>query len=103
MATNDVRVVTDERALRALSSSDDMRDLLMEEAEPVERRMEMLAPKRTGAGARSIRREPVLDVESWVVRISWTRDHYYLYFHDRGTVNMRATPFLEEALAEELL
>ncbi|MET8908386.1 HK97-gp10 family putative phage morphogenesis protein [Micromonospora sp. NPDC004551] len=94
----DVRVDVHERAVREVASSEDLRDLLMETGEPIEQRAAGLAPKRTGAGAASIRREPVLDGFAWTVRISWDREHYYMYFHDRGTERLPARPFLEPAL-----
>jgi HK97 gp10 family phage protein len=95
---DNVRVVVGDRAIRALSSSNEMRDLLMDLAEPVVRGAQALAPKRSGRGAESIRAEPVRDGEAWTVRVSWTRDRYYMYFHDRGTVHMPAREFLERAL-----
>jgi hypothetical protein len=97
-----VRVVTDDRAIRALSSSDEMRDLLMDLAAPVVTRAQYAAPRRTGAGAASIRAEPVLDIDSWTVRIGWERVQYHMYFHERGTRYLPATNFLEESLEEGL-
>lgn len=93
-----VRVVVDERAVQSYARSVDVRDLLIESAQPIEGGAKVLAPKRSGAGAESIRSEPVLDGLDWTVRISWDRDHYYMYFHERGTVRMPARPFLEPAL-----
>ncbi|MBM0257053.1 HK97-gp10 family putative phage morphogenesis protein [Micromonospora sp. 4G55] len=98
MADDNVRVHVDERAIREIAASADVRDLLMESGEPIEVAAKAGAPKRTGEGAASIRREPVLDVATWAVRISWDRAHYYLYFHDRGTERLPARPFLEPAL-----
>jgi len=93
-----VRVDVDQQAVAAVAASTDVRDLLMEAGEPVEDRAKLGAPKETGEGAGSIRREPVLDGFAWTVRISWDRPHYYLYFHDRGTEHLPARPFLEPAL-----
>jgi hypothetical protein len=98
MPDSTVRVVLDERAIRALSSSDEMRDLLLEEAQPIATDAAVRAPKRTGAGAGSIRAESVVDFDEWTARVSWTRAHYYMYFHDRGTKYVQARRFLEEAL-----
>lgn len=95
---DNVRVVTDERAVRALSSSNEMRDLLLELAEPVVARAKALAPKATGRGAASIRSEPVLDGDEWTVRVSWERDQFHMYFRDRGTVYQSGSEFLERAL-----
>lgn len=102
MASEQVRVIVDERAVRALSSSDDMRDLLLEVAEPVVDRARMRAPKKTGRGAESIRSEPVLDMDAWTVRVSWEREQYHMYFRERGTRYQSADPFLEAALEEGL-
>ncbi|MGW3608942.1 HK97-gp10 family putative phage morphogenesis protein [Micromonospora sp. NPDC005163] len=98
MADDNVRVTVDERAVDAVVRSVDMRDLLLEAAEPIEARVVAGAPKASGEGARSIRSEPVLDGPDWTVRISWDRAHFYLYFHDRGTRRLPARPFLEPAL-----
>jgi len=97
---DDIRVVHDESAYRALMTSDDLRDFLMEEAAPVVERAKSpgYAPRRTGAGAESIRAEPVVDIDEWTVRVSWTRDRFYMYFHNEGTDRLRATNFLERAL-----
>ena len=97
---DDVHVVLDESAIRDLSASDEMRDALMDIADPVVLTARALAPKRSGRGAESIRAEPVFDSadREWTVRISWTRDHYYLYFHDHGTRQLPAREFLEAAL-----
>jgi HK97 gp10 family phage protein len=101
MADN-VRVDVDEQAVHAVAASLDLRDLLMESARPIVGSAQALAPKKTGAGAESIRSEPVLDGDQWTVRISWDRAHFYLYFHDRGTVHLPARPFLEPALEAAL-
>ena len=95
---DDVRVRVDERAVREYATSADVVDLLMETGEPVELYAKAGAPKRTGEGAGSIRREPVLDGFTQTVRISWDRAHYYMYFHDRGTEHLPARPFMEPAL-----
>lgn len=102
MADDNVRVDVDEAAVEAVVRSVDMRDLLLEVAQPIEERVVAGAPKDTGEGAASIRREPVLDGPDWTVRISWDRAHFYMYFHDRGTRRLPARPFLEPALEAAL-
>lgn len=97
-----VRTVPYEQGYRELLSSDDLRDYLLEVAEPVVRRAQAAAPKRTGQGAASIRSEPVLDGFVWTARVSWTRQHYYMYFHDQGTVHLPASEFLELSLGGEI-
>ena len=94
----DVRVVNDERAIAAIAGSLDVRDLLVESARPIVGRAQALAPRRTGGGAESIRSEPVLDGPDWTVRISWDREHFYMYFHEFGTKRLPDRPFLEPAL-----
>lgn len=98
MAADRVRVDVDERAVHELSGSLDMRNLLLESAEPIVTGEQALAPKRTGEGAASIRSEPVLDGSVWTVRVAWDRAHFYMYFHDRGTRYMPARPFVEPAV-----
>jgi HK97 gp10 family phage protein len=56
------------------------------------------APHRTGAGAASIDSQTRLTPHGWEARVSWTRRHYYMYFHERGTVRMPARPFLRPAI-----
>ena len=93
-----VRIVNDKRAIDSIGAGLDVRDLLVESAEPVVGRAQAGAPKRTGAGAGSIRAEPVLDGPDWTVRISWDREHFYMYFHEFGTKRLPDRPFLEPAL-----
>lgn len=60
----------------------------------VAQRAAQQAPKRSGEGAASIHAEVVGDE----VRVSWDRQHFYLYFHEVGTSRMNARPFLRPAL-----
>lgn len=55
------------------------------------------APKRTGAGAKSIDYESGHDQDGPYVRISWDRRHFYMQFHEFGTSEMNAHPFLRPA------
>jgi HK97 gp10 family phage protein len=96
-----VRIEISEAGVQEVMYSDDVRDMLMDAARPVVARAKASAPRRTGAGADSIRAEPVFDGFEWTVRVSWTRDSYYLYFHDQGTRYQRAQGFLEGALEAE--
>lgn len=56
------------------------------------------APKRTGAGAASIRSEIDLSHAEPGVEVSWDRDHFYMYFHEHGTRYLPARPFLAPAV-----
>lgn len=67
-----------------LESTDLMREIVLE--------MRRLAPYNTGKGAESIDFE--LDESGEFYRISWDEDHFYLYFHEVGTIEIRATPFM---------
>jgi HK97 gp10 family phage protein len=58
-----------------------------------------LAPRETGAGARSIHHEVGFDADGTFVRVSWNRKHFYMWFHEAGTSKSNATPFLRPAAA----
>lgn len=73
-------------------------DALLDAGERIAKRAAVLAPKRTGQGAASIHAE--LALEAWVgvhARVSWTRNHFYLRFHELGTSHQPAKPFLRPA------
>jgi HK97 gp10 family phage protein len=59
----------------------------------------ILAPKRTGFGAKSIDYELDFDVDGAHVRVSWDKRHFYMSFHEFGTSDQHATPFLRPAAA----
>ena len=94
----DERVVVDGRAIDSIAGSQDVLEMLLDAADPIITRAKAIAPRRTGEGAASIHGEPVLDGPDWTVRVGWDRDHFYLYFHDRGTEKLAARPILEPAL-----
>lgn len=56
-----------------------------------------LAPKETGAGAKSITHEIGFDKNGAFVRVSWDRKHFYMQFAEFGTSEQNATPFLRPA------
>lgn len=56
------------------------------------------APKRTGAGAASIHSQMNLTDTDPGVRVSWTRERYYMRFHEEGTKYLPKHPFLVPAL-----
>lgn len=68
------------------------------DADPVVAGARADAPKATGAGAASIRSEVDFSHLEPAVAISWDRDHYYMFFHERGTRYMPARPFLVPAV-----
>lgn len=59
------------------------------------------APKLTGRGARSIHQELGRDYHSSYVRISWTKETFYMRFAELGTSHQNPTPFLRPALAKK--
>lgn len=71
---------------------------ILDDVKPVVRGARADAPKKTGAGAASIHSEPVLVNGMPGVAIGWDREHYYMRFHEQGTVRLPARPFLVPAL-----
>lgn len=59
-----------------------------------------LAPKRTGAGARSIHAELAGAAGDPEVHVSWDRTHFYMLFAEVGTEHERAEAFLRRAANE---
>lgn len=99
----DVLIIPRPQAIEDLARDPDIRAGLLAAAAPIVRGAAAAAPKQTGAGAASIRAEAVLDGPEWTARVSWDREHYYMFFQERGTVNLPARPFLVptvEGLAE---
>ena len=83
----------DQAAINALAK-DVLPQLLPTLGDDVAKRAARDAPKDSGAGARSIRAEIVGDE----IRVSWNRDHFYMFFHEVGTSKKSARPFLRPAL-----
>ena len=95
-------VVIDERAFEALVTGPEVRGYLLDVGDQVAEAAAQRAPKRTGAGAASIHAE-LADVDGQPeCRVSWDEDHFYLAFHELGTEDQPARPFLRTALAEVL-
>lgn len=94
-----VIVTLDRRELERLVTSDEVRDLVEDVAEPVVAMARALAPKDSGRGASTIHSEMVLEDGEWEAHISWTwPDSYYLWFHEKGSRQLPARPFLVPAL-----
>jgi HK97 gp10 family phage protein len=55
------------------------------------------APKQTGKGARSIHHEVGVDSDGAYVRVSWSKEAFYMQFAELGTSKQNATPFLRPA------
>ena len=96
-----VRVEVHDRAFVELLHRPDFRDEIVDIGNGfVASEAALRAPKRTGFGASTIHAEPVLEPDGWVARVSWSRDAYYLQFHEFGTQYMDEDPFLEPAARE---
>lgn len=71
---------------------------ILHEVEPVVEEARAAAPKKTGAGAASIRAEITYEETAPSVRIGWDVEHYYMKFHEKGTKYLPARPFLAPAV-----
>jgi hypothetical protein len=91
----DVRVVPDRKAIKALAEIPAIRVAILDAANGLVPGARARAPKDTGAGAASIHAETVFNSGEWTARVSWDREHYYMGFHQLGTVSLPAQPFLE--------
>lgn len=98
MARRRVRVRINQSAVLGLTADPKMRDLLLQSAGPLVSAAQGRAPKLTGLGAASIDAEAVPDRSGWTVHISWSRERYYMYFHEVGTKTLPARPFLASTL-----
>lgn len=102
MATGDVDVTVslDMAAINAVLRDPGLGDVLLNAARPtLVATARSLAPRRTGAGAASIRAEATLMADGWEVRVSWDDAHKYMRFQDKGTKYVPAKHFLEQAAA----
>jgi hypothetical protein len=72
---------------------------LLEDGWKIARVAADLAPKRSGAGAKSIHPELVKVGGVPEVHISWDRHHFYMLFSEIGTQHELARPFLRPAAA----
>jgi HK97 gp10 family phage protein len=72
-------------------------DAFMEQGQRIAQRAAMLAPRDTGEGARSIQAKLFWIHGEPEVRVSWTREHFYMGFAELGTSRQSPTPFLRPA------
>jgi hypothetical protein len=94
-----VSVDVHEDEIKLLMMSEETREFMYGIGDEVARLAEGFAPKRTGKAASTIHAEMFLRGDSWDADVSWTwPDAYYLYWHETGTVKMKARPFLVPAL-----
>jgi HK97 gp10 family phage protein len=95
-----VRVEVNHVEIRQIGRSGGAKRAVLDAARPVVRRAQAAAPKRTGAGAASIKAEPVLKRGQWEAHVSWDRRRaWYLRFHEFGTSRgIQARHFLRRAV-----
>jgi hypothetical protein len=87
---SDVWVVVDDAAVARLAGEVTIRQAVLDRADLLVPGSRARAPKDTGAGAASIRAEPILDAGEWTAHVGWDRAHYYMGFQQSKR------PFLEE-------
>lgn len=78
------RFGSDRNLMRDLEDSGLLNEIVAE--------MRRLAPRNSGEGADSIDWE--IDESGEFFRIAWGKDHFYMYFHEVGTVHLAARPFM---------
>lgn len=84
-------------AIEAWAGSSDAKRILDKLGEEIAADAAATAPRATGEGAESITHEVGEDADGAYVRVSWDRDHFYMFFHEVGTSRMSARPFLRPA------
>ena len=91
----DVRV--NRSAIDAYGSSKDAKRLLAKLGGLIAADARADAPKDTGKGAASIDYEVGEDSKGAYVRVSWSKDRFYMLFSEVGTSKKSARPFLRPA------
>lgn len=86
--------------IEAWAGSADAKRILENLGEQIAQDAKANAPRDTGAGAESIQHEVGEDSEGAYVRVSWDRDHFYMFFHEVGTSRKSARPFLRPAASK---
>ena len=90
----------DDRELDRALDSRAVRDAVLAKAEAIVADAKLLAPRRTGTLAASIRTEAVEDVDGYEVRVSWEKEAFWGLFQEFGTEHHQAQPFLRPAAAK---
>ncbi len=91
----DVRL--NQGAIEAWARSADAQRVLDGLGEAIAADAKDAAPRDSGAGAESIHHELGVDSDGAYVRVSWDRNHFYMFFSEVGTSKMPARPFLRPA------
>lgn len=89
---NGVEVTINPRAVRQIATGQELYVFLERIAVELAEDMRAHAPRKTGAGARSIESVVVLTPGGWQAIASWDSAHFYLTFQDQRH------PFAEPAL-----
>jgi HK97 gp10 family phage protein len=87
-------VTVDYAGIGRFESSAELVDMLESSGllEDIVAEMRALAPDHTGEGAESIDFE--LDESGEFYRVSWGKDHFYMYFEEVGTIDIQPHPFM---------
>lgn len=93
-----VEVYVHQDAIDRLDASGEVRDMLFDASHPVVVAAKARAPKDTGRGAAHIHTEMILTAGEWAAFTSWDQDQFYMYWHERGSRQLPARPFLVPAL-----
>lgn len=94
----DVKVTVHDDAIDRLLAGDDVRSMLLDASDPIVLQARARAPHDTGLGAASIHTEVILTGGEWEALTSWEQERYYMRFHELGTRQLPARPFLVPAL-----
>lgn len=93
------RIKFNRAELAAITRTPVVTKRVRQEANLVRKLARRAAPKRTGAGARSIGVQRWYDTATKTVafRVTWDRKHFYMIFVEDGTHKVRARHFLRGA------
>jgi HK97 gp10 family phage protein len=94
-AVDAYRIRWDDAAIRDLADDVDAGDMVVDIARAMSRDSAVLAPKRTGRGARSIREWPGRDAGGHFADVSWSQERFYMSFPEFGTSRQRREPFIK--------
>lgn len=95
------RVRLNSAAIQALAADQGVRTHLEKVGDEVVEKAKAKAPRNTGTGAESIDKEVVTNFAGIPeVRVTWAKEHFYMIFHELGTSDFPARPFLRPALDE---
>lgn len=83
--------------IQRIGDSVEAADATLEVARWVARDAQASAPRDTGAGAASIGVWEGFDGGGPYTDVSWDQDHFYMSFHEHGTIHHAARPFLRPA------